>query len=189
MNNFLSLLAQALQQVQTHLSLTLGFIAILYGIQIINQILGYRLNILGIHPRNVFGLIGIPCSPFLHGNWQHLILNTLPLFIFSNFILLQGEPVLIHATVMIILLSGFLTWALGRRAIHVGASGLIMGYLGYITINVYLNPNPLSIVVALVTIFYFGAMFMNLFPNGDKRTSWEGHVFGFIAGMITMWLM
>src|SRR3989338_8493449 len=89
MDSFLQSLVDALQQTQSHLVLTLGFIGILYAIQILNVLVGYRLNVLGIWPRHFFGLIGIPFSPLLHGNFQHLILNTLPLFVFSNFILFQ----------------------------------------------------------------------------------------------------
>ncbi|OGT33941.1 MAG: hypothetical protein A3C44_02615 [Gammaproteobacteria bacterium RIFCSPHIGHO2_02_FULL_39_13] len=166
-----------------HLPITVGFIGILVGVQIINAMMGYRLNVLGIWPRKPLGWIGIPFSPFLHGNFTHLIFNAVPLFIFSNFILLQGEMVFWHTSILIILLSGILTWALGRNGVHVGASSLIMGYLGFILIGIYHKPTVLSVIIGVTCLFYFSGMLSNLFPSEDKRVSWEGHVFGFIAGI------
>lgn len=159
------------------------------GIHILNGLLNHRLNILGIWPRKKWGWIGIPFSPFLHANFTHLIFNAVPLFVLSNFILLSGEKVFYAATIDIIVISGVLTWLLGRRGIHVGASALIMGYLGFIMVGIYHHPTPLSIVIGAVCVFYFGGIFMNLFPSEDRRVSWEGHIFGFLAGIATAYLM
>ena len=187
--DFFQTFFQAIDQVKQDLPLTVGFILLLLAIHILNCILGHRLNILGIWPRKKFGWIGIPFSPFLHGSLTHLIFNALPLFIFSNLILLQGQKIFFTASIYIILISGLLTWAFGRKGIHIGASALIMGYLGFIVIGMYHNPTPLSFIVGLVCVIYFSAMFTNLFPNKDKRVSWEGHVFGFIAGIVTAYLV
>ncbi len=152
------------------------------------MILKGRLNILGIHPRTEWGFVGIPFSPFLHGDFSHLIFNAIPLFIFSNFILLQGANLFYMATGIIILISGLLIWLFARPGIHIGASSLIMGYFGFILIDIYLKPTALSIAIGLTALFYFGGMFSSLFPDRDKQISWEGHVFGFIAGLITAWV-
>lgn len=184
MDNFLASTAAAFSQLKAHLPITIGFLTLLYGIHILNWLVKYRLNLLGIWPRKLFGLIGIPFSPFLHGDFGHLIFNSLPLFVFSNFILLQGPKVFFAATTSIILLSGLLTWIFGRRGIHVGASGLIMGYLGYIIVDIYFNPTILSVIIGLVCLYYFGGIFANLLPSGKKQVSWEGHVLGFISGLV-----
>ena len=92
-------------------------------------------------------------------------------------------------SIIVILLGGFLIWAFGRRGIHIGASALIMGYLGYIAIGIYVNPTPLSFIVGVVAIFYFSSMFTNLLPSSDKRVSWEGHLFGFIAGIVAAYVL
>ncbi|OGT49876.1 MAG: hypothetical protein A3E82_00245 [Gammaproteobacteria bacterium RIFCSPHIGHO2_12_FULL_38_11] len=180
---------QSANQLREYLPLTLGLIALLLGIQIVNWALGYRLNILGIWPRKPFGWIGIPFSPFLHGNFTHLLFNALPVFIFSNLILLQGLKIFFNVSIYIILMSGVLIWAFGRKGIHVGASALIMGYLGFIVIGIYHKPSALSVVVGIVCVYYFSGMFSNLFPAQDKRVSWEGHVFGFAAGILTAYLI
>jgi len=189
LQNFLDTLVTSTNQLKAHLPITIGFVVLLFGIHILNFLLGYRLNILGIWPRKPWGLIGIPFSPFLHGDFSHLIFNSLPLFIFSNFILLQGLHLYLFVTVSVILLSGILVWLLGRPGIHVGASSLIMGYLGFITINAFLNPNVLSVIVILVTVIYFGGIFSNLLPSSEKQVSWEGHLLGFISGLITAYIL
>lgn len=188
MDNFLQVVAASAAQLKQDLPITVGFIAILFGIQLINWMLGYRLNFLGIWPRKIFGWIGIPFSPFLHGNFTHLILNSVPLFIFSNLIILGGPPVFYSVSAEIILLSGLLIWLFGRCGVHIGASALIMGYLGYILIGIYHKPTPLSFIVGLACLFYFSGMFSNLLPQQDKRISWEGHVFGFAAGIAIAFL-
>lgn len=183
MDTFLQSLLNSLNQVKANLPLSIGFIVLLLVIHILNWALHYRLNILGIWPRKLLGLIGIPFSTFLHGDLTHLIFNAFPLFIFSNLILLQGQKTFLTVSIFIIVLSGLLTWAFARRGIHVGASSLIMGYLGFIVIDMYYKPTYLSIIVGLVCLYYFTGMFSNLLPQKDKRISWEGHVFGFIAGI------
>lgn len=182
-------LVQILNQSKAYLPISLGFIALLFVIQILNWMTRYRLNILGIHPRKIFGLIGIPCSPFLHGNFTHLMFNTLPLFIFSNLVLLQGEKVFFSVSAVIILFSGLLIWLFARKGIHVGASALIMGYLAFILVGIYHNPSYLSVIVGVACLYYFGGMFSNLLPNRNKQISWEGHVFGFIAGIAAAYLV
>lgn len=186
--HFLNTMMKATAQLKNHLPITIGFLVLLFVIQLLNWVVGYRLNWLGIWPRKMRGLIGIAFSPFLHGDFSHLIFNSLPLFIFSNFILLQGLPLYLFTSISIILISGMLVWLFGRRGIHIGASTLIMGYLGFISINVYLNPTILSVIVAFVSVVYFGGIFSNLLPSSEKQVSWEGHVLGFVSGLMTAFI-
>jgi len=156
----------------------------------VNALTRYRLNVLGIYPRHMIGLIGIPCSSFLHGSFSHLMFNVFPLFILSNLILLQvSESTYIHVSLFIIAVSGALLWLFGRRAIHVGASALIMGYFGFIVIGVYHQPNVIGIIAAIVCVYYLGGMFSNLLPSKDKTVSWEGHLFGFLSGILAAWVI
>ena len=110
----------------------------------------YRLNILGIYPRHVFGLIGIVTSPWLHGNWAHLISNTLMFILMSLFMLMQGMVVYVLISVLIILMTGILVWLLARRALHIGASGLIMGYFGFLVVAAIAHPGIANIAVSVV---------------------------------------
>jgi len=175
-------------QMMHNLPFMLMLVAGLWALNIINYLLKYRLNIFGIYPRHVFGLIGIPVSPFLHGDFNHLMFNTLPLFALANFILLQGRTVFYYVSAIIILVSGILVWLFGRRGLHIGASGLIMGYFGYLLINAYFQGTWLAIMLAIVCIYYFGGLIIHLFPT-KERVSWEGHVFGFAAGILASYMV
>ncbi len=177
-----------IQTIQDNLALLLGIAALLWVLLLINKMLGYRLNYLGIVPRTPSGLMGIIFSPFLHGSANHLFLNTIPLLILSCFILVGGQTFFFRVTIIIILLSGILIWLFGRKAIHIGASALVTGYWGYLLINAYHQPNLMAIALAVVCLYYFGGLFFGLFPS-DKTVSWEGHLFGFIAGIATNYII
>lgn len=165
----------------------LVILLLLWGIQLLNSATRYQLNQLGIYPRKPSGLVGIIFSPFLHGNYSHLFVNSIPLFILANFVLINGWPVFISVTITIMLLSGALTWLLGRKAYHVGASSLIMGYWSYLLVNAYYQHSMLAIILALVCLLYFGSMLSNVFPD-KPTTSWEGHLFGLLAGVTASYL-
>ena len=184
----LDAIVKAMQQATQQIPYTLGIIAGLFLIHILNVLSGGRLNLLGIWPRKPWGWLGIPFSPFLHGNFAHLLFNAFPLFIFATFVMLSGMQLFWLVSIFIVVVGGFLVWLLGRRGVHIGASTLIMGYLGFIVISVYHHPTPLSIVIALVTLIYFGGMFFNLLPSRDKRVSWEGHALGFVTGILAGYL-
>lgn len=176
-----------LTAIRANIGISLWIMAILWGIHFLNILVGYRLNYLGIHPRHPFGLIGIAFAPVLHGGFNHLFFNSIPLFILINLILLGGIPLLICVTVSIAVISGFATWLFGRSAIHVGASALIMGYWGYLLMNAYQNPSLMSIVLGVVCIYYLGGLFFQIFPS-EESVSWEGHLFGLLAGVATFYI-
>ncbi len=187
MESIANTLQIVIEAMKANLPLVLWLFAGLWAITIVNALLSYRLNVLGIWPRHPFGLVGIVFSPFLHGDFNHLMFNTLPLFVLVNFILLQGQHTFFCVSIAIILLSGLLVWLFARPGIHIGASGLVMGYWGYLLIHAYYQPSILAIVLAVVCIYYFGSLVINLFPS-KAQVSWEGHVFGFIAGIAANYL-
>ena len=158
----------------------------LWGIQIINASLGYRLNYLGILPREAPGLVGIMFAPLLHGSFTHLLFNSIPLFILANFILLEGFTSFIAITLIITVFSGIAVWLVGRKALHVGASGLIMGYWGFLLLAAVISPSVLTIFLIIICLYYFGGFASSLLP--EEGSSWESHVFGFLAGLLTSYL-
>jgi membrane associated rhomboid family serine protease len=174
---------------QNNLIFSLKLIALLWAIHIINKIAQYRLNVLGILPRRFRGLFGIPFSPFLHGDFNHLFFNSIPLFVLADLVLIEGKVVFYYVSVTIIIVSGFLTWLMGKRGIHIVASGLIMGFFGYLLSKAYFSISATTIILAGFCIYYFGGLFLALFPGAKKNISWEGHIFGFAAGIATAyWL-
>lgn len=182
-NDFSMLIAMS----KANVPFLLSIIGCMWVLQLLNMILGYRLNVLGIYPRNPLGLVGIFCSPFLHGNFNHLFFNTIPLFIFANFMLLMGLQVFYCSSIVIIILSGLGVWLFGRKALHIGASSVIMGYWGYLIANAFYQPAAMSIIFAIVSVYYFGGLIFALLP-GKAGVSVEGHIFGFIAGIAATYL-
>jgi len=185
-------LAESLQQVvlltQQNMVFVLSVLAILWGVQLLNRIVDYQLNVFGIYPRHLFGIIGIVAHPFLHGSFTHLFLNTIPLFLLMNFVLIGGIDQWICVTTLIVLISGTLTWLFGRKSIHVGASTVIMGYFGYLIVSAYYNPSFMTVILSIISVYYFGGLFLSLIPKTEGNVSFEGHLFGFIAGVAAIYL-
>jgi membrane associated rhomboid family serine protease len=148
--------------------------------------LGGGLNkLLGIRPRLLIGLPGIFLSPLLHRSASHLIANTLPFVIFGWLVMIQGIQEFYAISVMILLVSGLGTWIFGRDAIHLGASGLIFGYLGYLISRGYVEITLMAIGLAFVVLLLYGDRFWTLLPSSDETTlSWESHMFGFLGGVL-----
>ncbi|MGE3319617.1 MAG: rhomboid family intramembrane serine protease [Candidatus Berkiella sp.] len=162
--------------------------AALWLFNIINWSTGSKLNRLGIRPRKAFGLIGIPLAPFLHGGFNHLLFNSIPLFFLGLFVMSLNLRVFFQATIIITLLAGFGVWCVGRKGIHIGASALIAGYFGFILVSAYQKPTFAALFCAAIAMYYFGGILFSLFPTGEKATSWEGHLCGFLGGVIAFFI-
>ena len=178
----------AFDVMKTNAPVILTIIAGLWVIQALNWALHYRLNIFGIYPRRLFGLVGVVFSPFLHGNATHLFMNSIPLFILGSFVTIYGLNTFLLATLLIALFSGFAVWCFGRQALHIGASGIILGYFGFLLASAYNQHTAVAIISAIVCLFYLGSMLYGIIPN-QGRESWEAHLFGFIAGVLVSFIV
>ncbi len=162
------------------------FAAILWVVEVVNYISGYKLSMLGIYPRTLKGLVGIPLSPFLHSGIIHLLLNTGPVIILGCLVILYGRRIFFEITFFIIIAGGAGVWVIGRSSYHVGASGLIFGYFGYLVSRGIFNRKISSLVVSLITVSVYGSLFWGMLPT-LSRVSWEGHLSGFAAGILAAW--
>lgn len=146
--------------------------------------LGSILHVLGITPRTIYGILGVIFAPILHGNVAHFVMNAFPFFCLS---LLMIAPLGIQdyclTLISISLISGALIWLLARPGTHIGASAMITGMFSWLVYNSYLNPSPLSTVILMIVLFYFGSIIVGIIPS-DQMISWEGHLMGLIAGII-----
>jgi membrane associated rhomboid family serine protease len=163
------------------------FVAAIWLVETVNLFLGHGLTAWGILPRQASGLIGIPFAPFLHGGLWHAASNTLPLLILGSLMLIGGRARFWAMTTGIVLLGGFFVWLFARSALHVGASGLVFGYFGALLARVYFERSLLSIVIACATMILYGGMFWGILPL-RSYISFEGHLFGLIAGIVMAWL-
>lgn len=175
--------AHSLYNWQFILSVTLG-IGIL---QCLNMLIGYRLNALGVLPRTSHGIWGIFFCHFLHANWRHYFFNAFPLFVLGTLLLTYGQALFIQISLLLMIMSGTLIWLFGRRAIHIGSSALVMGYWGLILSHAYQTRSAVSIVLAGLCLLYFSGFLFSMLPQ--KKTSWEGHLFGVISGVVVSLLL
>ncbi len=143
----------------------------------------------GIHPRKLNGLIGILFSPFLHLNWTHLISNTVPLFILTFIILYFYNKLYVKVSIISVLLGGFAVWLFGKSGTnHIGASGVIFAYIGFLLFSGIFRRSLKSILIAVVIIFLYGGALLEGIIPGQEGVSWEGHLFGAFAGIFAAWL-
>ena len=161
----------------------LGFVAVLWLVAIVNTISDLDLERFGILPRNVTSLRGIPLHVFLHGGFTHLISNTGPLLVLGGLTSLRGKRTLFSATLFITVAGGSGVWLLGRSAVHIGASGLAFGYFGYLVARGFYERSLVSILVAVVVVFFYWGLIFGVLP-AEGFVSWEGHLFGLIAGIL-----
>ena len=146
------------------------------------------LNDYGVKPRTLSGLVGIPAMPFLHANLQHVVSNTVPLFVLLM-LLASSKARLWEIVAAIVLLGGALLWLFGRFANHIGASGLIFGMIGFLIVSGLVEKRliPLAISVA-VGILYGGTLLSGVVPKLGSHVSWDGHLCGAIAGGIVAYV-
>ena len=157
--------------------------ALIWVIEFINFSMGHRLSDWGILPRTVKGLKGIPLSPFLHASLIHIMMNTIPLAVLGGFVILNGRQIFFEISIIIILVSGTALWLFGRSSYHVGASGLIFGYFGYLVLRAWYDRSLKSFIIAFITVSLYGGIIWGMLPT-FSRISWEGHLFGLLAGIL-----
>jgi membrane associated rhomboid family serine protease len=166
-----------------------AFVGLIWCVFFVEQVAPFELESYGIKPRTLDGLVGIPAAPFLHANLEHLISNTIPLTVLL--LLLAGSQARTWVVVTsIVFLSGALLWMFGRSANHIGASGLIYGLITYLIISGVRERRVIPIITSLVVGFlYGGALLSGVVPSSTPHISWEGHLFGAIAGgVVAVWL-
>ena len=146
----------------------------------------FHLNLVqfGIYPRTFSGLIGIVCSPFLHGNLEHLYNNSIPLLILLAALRYFYRDLFFKILVNGILLSGFITWIIGRESIHIGASSLIYVLAIFIFFKGIMTKYYRLVALSLLVVLVYGSMVWYIFPNIKEGISWEGHLAGLITGFV-----
>ncbi len=170
-------------QIKKNLYWLLGFVALIWIVELLNFLLGHRLGSWGILPRTLTGLKGIPLSPFLHSSITHTLFNTIPFAVLGGFVMVHGKQMFFEVSVIIIFVSGLALWLFGRSSYHVGASGLIFGYFGFLVLRAWYDRSFKSIALAFLTVSLYGGIIWGLLPI-SSRISWEGHLFGLLAGML-----
>ncbi len=162
-----------------------GFVSIFWVVEIIDRfVFRGALDRFGIQPHNFVGLRGILFAPFLHGNFAHLIGNTIPFIILGWLVMLQETSDFFIVTLITMFVGGMGVWTFGSPfSVHIGASILIFGFLGFLLLRGFFQRNLPSIAISIVVALLYGGLIWGVLPL-DPRISWQGHLFGFIGGAI-----
>ncbi len=166
-----------------------GFILFIWFLEAFDWLLGGSLDQFGILPRQLSGLWGIGAAPLLHVGFSHVAANTIPFLILGWFVLLRGPRTFLLVTLIVALVSGFGTWLIGpSSSIHLGASGLIFGYFGYLLFRGYFERSWEAVAWSVIVAILYGGMLLGIFSN-NPRISWQMHLFGFIGGALSAYLL
>lgn len=168
-----------------------AFVALMWVIEAVDQVLisvtGSQpvLDAYGVQPLRSEGLLGILFQPLLHGGWGHLIGNSIGLLVLGSIIALSGLRPLVTVTFVAWLVSGVVSWLLGGAGtVHIGASGVLFGYIFYVIVRGFFSRRILHIVVGLAIGFFYGfEALAGLSPMLDG-VSWQGHLGGAVGGVM-----
>ncbi|HEY9761388.1 MAG TPA: rhomboid family intramembrane serine protease [Trichocoleus sp.] len=171
------------KELKTQIGILGTLLGIIWGVHIVNMLLfSGRLQQFGIMPRSLIGLRGIVLAPLLHGSFGHLVANTLPLLTLGWLTLLRGKREFWITTALVMLAAGLGTWVFGTPySIHIGASGIIFGYFGFLALRGYFERSVSAIALSLLVGILYGSLIWGVLP-GSLGVSWESHLFGFLGG-------
>ena len=170
-------------QLKSGAFLILGVVCLIWAVEAVNVLSGRQLTSLGVLPRHLSGLIGIPLSPLILGGVSHAMVNTVSFLVLGGLVALRGARALVSVSLIVILCGGAALWLFGRASYHVGASGLIFGYFGYLVARGWYERSTIAIFMALLTLFLYGGLVWGVLPS-RSFISWEGHLFGMLAGVL-----
>ena len=161
-----------------------GTLAVFWAVFVVNTLLGGSLLRLGVIPRTAIGLRGILFAPFLHGSFNHIVANSIPFVVLGWMVMLRDEKHFIPVTLAGMVGSGLLAWLLGAPgSVHIGASGVIFGYLGFLMLTGWYTRSFGSILLSVIVTLAWGSLVFGMMP-GAPGISWQAHIGGFLGGVL-----
>jgi membrane associated rhomboid family serine protease len=164
-------------------------LAVFWTVFVFNALVGGSLLRMGIIPRTTAGLRGILVAPFLHGSLNHIVANSIPFVVLGWMVMLRDERHFVPVTLAGLLGSGLVAWLLGAPGtVHIGASGLIFGYLGFLMLTGWYTRGFGSILLSVIVTLAWGSLVFGMMP-GAPGISWQAHVGGFLGGVFAARLL
>ena len=161
-----------------------GTLAVFWAVFVVNSLLGGSLLRLGVIPRTTVGLRGILFAPFLHASLNHVVANSIPFVALGWMVMLRDERHFLPVTLAGMLGSGLMAWLLGAPdTVHIGASGVIFGYLGFLMLSGWYTRSFGSILLSLIVTALWGSLVLGVLP-GETGVSWQSHIGGFLGGVL-----
>jgi membrane associated rhomboid family serine protease len=165
-----------------------GFVTLLWVIEIADTLSQHRLDQWGISPRDPSELPDIATAPFLHAGFNHLAANTVPLLILGFLAALRGLGRFAAVSALIVVVSGLGVWLISPpHTVTLGASGLIFGYFGYVVLRGFLDRSLLDIALGVAVLILYGSVLWGVLPL-QSGVSWQGHLFGLLGGALAAWV-
>jgi membrane associated rhomboid family serine protease len=165
------------------IKLPLLFVVTIWCIKVIETSFGVSFSSYGLYPRELFGLTGIVTFPLLHGSWDHLISNTLPMLFFTTALFYFYPKSAKPTFIALYIVPGILLWLFARPSFHIGASAIVYGLAAFIFFSGIIRKDKRSIILACILTFFYGGMVWGILPYKDG-VSWEGHLFGGLTGVL-----
>ncbi len=157
-------------------------VVLIWTVEILDTVaLGDRLQRNGIHPRDADGLDGILWAPLLHSDFGHVASNSVPLLALGGLVAIRGRRYWSRVTAITVIVGGGLTWLLAGGSNHIGASGVVFGYFGAILGAAVFERRPRALAPAFLAIGFYSGLIAGVVPQ--EFISWEGHLFGLVAGI------
>jgi membrane associated rhomboid family serine protease len=180
--------AQPIEKVRLRNSVIVGliFIFIIWIIKVMEWIFGIDLTFLGIYPLKASGLIGIITAPLIHADFAHTGANSIPLFVSVTMIWYFYRTVAWKVYGLIWIMTGLWVWTFARESYHIGASGIVYGYISFLFFSGIIRRNLQLMAVSMLMVFLYGGLFWGIFPDffPHRNISWESHLMGGLAGFI-----
>lgn len=174
---------QAQANFRLALKIALGFVAMIWLIELLNWGLGLGLERFGVRPRQLTGLPGILFAPLLHAGFAHLIANSLPLLVLGTGMLHLYPNSALRVLPAVYLGPGIAVWLFARGSVHVGASGLIYGLVSYIFVAGLIRRDKRAIAASLLVCFMYGTLAWGVLPV-EPGVSWETHLAAALIGVV-----
>jgi membrane associated rhomboid family serine protease len=165
-------------------------LALAWCIELVDVVIfGGTLDRFGIRPRRLDAVGGILAAPLLHGGWAHLAANSLPFVVLGWLVMVRKLRDFVLVSLVVVVIGGLGVWLIGSaNSVHVGASGVIFGYLGYLIARGYFERSFAAIALAVLVAVVYGSVLWGVLPT-QRGVSWEGHLFGFIGGVLAARLL
>lgn len=160
------------------------FVLIMWGVKLFEVVENVNLSWYGLFPRTLHGLVGIIFSPVLHADFSHLMANSIPLLILGTIILYFYRSIAFQIFFWVYVMTGIWVWAIGRDAYHIGASGIIYGFVTFLFFSGMFRKDTRFMALSLFVVFLYGGTIWGIFPLRNGM-SWESHLLGALAGLIT----
>ena len=155
-------------------------------VEIVEAVFHLDFSFLGIKPLSAEGLPGILLFHFLHGDWEHLFANSIPILVLGTSLYYFYKPIANKILLILMLSTGLITWCLARSGVHIGASALVYGLTFFLMLSGFIRREKKTVIISLIVVFLYGSLVWGLYPKYaiENNISWEGHLSGFVMGIV-----